>query len=176
MAQNELITFTNLERVLTEYGNEVKVQYQQNLQVPRYTKGDHPVLTDRIASGQLFNSVQFELDVNGGTYNVVLSLMDYWKYIEYGRTPGKFPPTSKILEWIRIKPVIPRPSNNGKIPKPQQLAFLIGRKIANDGYEGSHELEEANNDLMKKYETRIVLALSQDLQGYLQKIVIESGL
>ena len=103
-------------------------------------------------------------------------MADYWKYIENGRNPGKFPPTSKILEWIMVKPVIPRPDQNGKLPTPKQLAYLIGRKIANEGYEGSHDLQRANDTILEKYQNKIVAALSQDLGGYLQKIVIQSGL
>ena len=165
MEQNTLITFDNLQKVLLEYGKEVRNLYQANL-----------VKSDRIASGELLNSCEFELQVNGNNYSVVLSMAEYWKYIEYGRNPGKFPPTNKILDWIMIKPVIPRPDTNGKLPTPKQLAFLIGRKIANEGYEGSHDLEKAQDTILSKYESKIVAALSEDLGGYLQKIIIQSGL
>lgn len=176
MAKDTLISFDNLERVLTEYGKEITAQYRHNLLEMRYTKGKNPVLTNRIASGELFSTVQSQLEVNGQMYNVVLSLADYWKYIENGRPPGKFPPTSKILDWITIKPVIPRPDDYGRIPTPKQLAYLIGRKIANEGYEGSHELQNANDTILKRFEAEIVAALSKDLGDYLQKIVIEIGL
>lgn len=164
MAQDTLISFDNLERVLLEYGKEVRNLYQLNL-----------VQSDRIASGALLNSCEFELEVNGSRYDVYLSMEDYWKYIEDGRHPGKFPPTNKILEWIMVKPVIPRPDRNGKLPTPRSLAYLIGRKIANEGYEGSHDLKRAIDTLQQQYEPKIVAALSQDLGGYLQKIIIESG-
>ena len=176
MAQNELISFENLQKVLTEYGKEVTAQYRSNLLEMRYTKGSNPVLTNRIASGELYNTVRSKLQVNGQMYEVVLSLADYWEYVENGRPPGKFPPTSKILEWITVKPVIPRPDDFGRIPTPKQLAFLIGRKIANDGSEGSHELKNANDSTLQKWQDRIVNALALDVSSYLQKIVIEVGL
>ena len=176
MAQDTLISFENLQKALEEYGKEAKAQYQKNLLEMRYTKGKNPVLTNRIASGELYNSVQSLVIVNGQRYSVVLSLADYWKYIENGRPAGKFPPTSKILEWITVKPVIPRPDDFGRIPTPKQLAFLIGRKIANDGSEGSHELKNANDSTLQKWQDRIVNALALDVSSYLQKIVIQSGL
>lgn len=176
MAQDTLISFENLQKALEEYGKEAKAQYQKNLLEMRYTKGKNPVLTNRIASGELYNSVQSLVIVNGQRYSVVLSLADYWKYIENGRPAGKFPPTSKILEWITVKPVIPRPDDYGRIPTPKQLAFLIGRKIANDGSEGSHELKNASDTIYNKYYSKIVAALSKDLGGYLEKIVIQNGL
>ena len=175
MAQDTLISFENLQKALEEYGKEAKAQYQKNLLEMRYTKGKNPVLTNRIASGELYNSVQSLVIVNGQRYSVVLSLADYWKYIENGRPAGKFPPTSKILEWITVKPVIPRPDDFGRIPTPKQLAFLIGRKIANDGSEGSHELTDANDDIFKRYEPKIVAALAKDLGSYMQRILIAKG-
>ena len=164
MAQNTLISFENLEKVLLEYGKEVRNLYQLNL-----------VHSDRIASGELLNSCEFKLEVNGSIYNVVLSMADYWEYVEEGRSPGKFPPPNKILEWIMIKPVLPRPDDKIKIT-PRQLAYLIGRKIANEGYEGSHDLKRANDSTLQKWKDRIVNALALDVISYLQKIVIQSGL
>lgn len=165
MAQNTLISFDNLEAVLLEYGKEVRNLYQLNL-----------VHSDRIASGELLNSCEFELQVNGSSYSVVLEMAEYWKYVENGRNPGKFPPTNKILEWIMVKPVIPRPDKNGKLPTPKQLAYLIGRKIANEGYEGTNDLKRASDSIYKKYQSKIVAALSKDLGGYLEKFVIQTGL
>ena len=165
MAQNTLISFDNLEAVLNEYGMEVRNQYQLNL-----------IHSDRIASGELLNSCEFDVKLNDKTYQVRLELADYWKYVEYGRNPGKFPPTNKILEWIMVKPVLPRPDNNLKDITPKQLAFLIGRKIANEGYEGSKDLENANDSLIRKYEPKIVAALAEDLGTYMQKFVIEKVL
>lgn len=165
MAQNTLISFSNLEAVLLEYGKEVRNLYQLNL-----------VHSDRIASGELLNSCEFELQVNGSSYSVVLEMAEYWKYVENGRNAGKFPPTNKILEWIMVKPVIPRPDKNGKLPTPKQLAYLIGRKIANEGYEGTNDLKRASDSIYKKYQSKIVAALSKDLGGYLEKFVIQTGL
>ena len=65
-----------------------------------------------------------------------MSFADYWKWAEYGRKPGKFPPIEKIKEWIKVKPILPRPTD-GKLPTENQLAFLIARKIATKGTKGS---------------------------------------
>jgi len=164
MAANTLISFDNLEAVLLEYGQEVRNQYQLNL-----------VHSDRIASGELLNSCEFGMQVNGTTYSVYLEMADYWKYIEYGRQPGKFPPPDKILDWIMVKPVMPRPDSRGKLPTPKQLAYLIGRKIRDEGYEGSGDLKNATDSLIDKYRPKIIAALSKDLGSYLKKIVIVSG-
>lgn len=111
-------------------------------------------------------------------FEVVLNLKEYWKYIEYGTkgwytgNPGrKFPPANKILEWIRVKPVIPRPDSRGRIPTPQQLAYLIGRKIQQFGTKGRADLTEAKMNVTERYRQRIAEALGHDMKDYIRKIV-----
>lgn len=84
------------------------------------------------ASGKLSQSIKGKVKQNGKWLEVSISLEDYWKYIEYGTKPH-FPPVDKIKEWIRVKPILPRPLSNGKLPTENQLAFLIGRKISKVG-------------------------------------------
>ena len=84
------------------------------------------------ASGTLSQSIKGKVKQNGKWLEVSISLEDYWKYIEYGTKPH-FPPVDKIKEWIRVKPILPRPLSNGKLPTNDQLAFLIGRKISKVG-------------------------------------------
>lgn len=86
-----------------------------------------------VASGELSNGIKGEILVQDKSYIVSISLPEQWKYVEYGRKPGKFPPLNAIKDWIKIKPILPRPAQNGKLPTENQLAFLIGRKIARDG-------------------------------------------
>lgn len=84
------------------------------------------------ASGTLSKSIKGIVKMNDKYLTVSISLEDYWKYIEYGTKPH-FPPVDKIREWIRVKPVLPRPLSSGKLPTENQLAFLIGRKISKFG-------------------------------------------
>ena len=95
----------------------------------------------------------------------------YWKYIEYGRRPGKFPPPNKILDWVKIKPVIPRPVNGIK-PTEKQLAFLISRKIARDGIEAGNQFKEALDLCWDKNKNIISDAISLDLASNIELIKI----
>ena len=51
---------------------------------------------------------------------------------EAGIPPGE-PMRKAILDWIKVKPVTPRPDKHGRIPTLKQLAFLIARKIYDEG-------------------------------------------
>lgn len=149
----ELLNFDYLYETLEEYAKEVRNLYQDKL-----------IENDRIASGKLLNSVEYRVDFDGSTYVVSLTnLQEYWKYIEYGTKPH-FPPVNKILEWIQIKPVIPSPDQNGKIPTPQSLAFLIARKISKVGTQGSNDLQDAIDEVNERYKEKLVIALRKDTQ------------
>lgn len=59
---------------------------------------------------------------------------DYFKYLIFGRGPGKFPPPDKMTEWVEANPdVLARAKAVYKYLTAQQLGFLIGRKIAQQG-------------------------------------------
>lgn len=112
---------TSIEQVLYTMGDQIINTYRRKLS----DGGTN-------ASGLLGNSVSCIVQTNEGIYDLCLSLQDYWKYVEYGRQPGKFPPIEKIKEWITIKPVVPN-IYSGKLPTTEQLSFLIARSIARNG-------------------------------------------
>lgn len=151
---DELIKFPNLEQVLKEYGFAVQELYKQNL-----------LNDDKKASGQLLDSVRYIYTQENNSFIISLNLAYYWRYVEYGRRPGKFPPPDKILEWIRIKPVLPRPMANGKLPTEQQLAYLIGRKIATKGIDAGNQLHNTVEEINEKYALKISEAINKDIEG-----------
>lgn len=84
------------------------------------------------ATGDLSKSIKGLVKYDGKYLTVSIRLNEYWRYIENGTKPH-FPPIDAIKKWITIKPVLPRPLKNGKLPTTNQLAYLIGRKIAQKG-------------------------------------------
>jgi hypothetical protein len=145
------LEFKHLKNVLTDYAMALQSRYKDNL-----------LKSDRVASGDLIKSIHYQLDFQDTVFTISLNIEDYWKYIEYGTRPH-FPPVNKILEWIKIKPVLPYPNKNGKLPTPNQLAYLIGRKISEVGTKGSQDLEDTLENLNKDYEQLISEALAKDI-------------
>lgn len=146
----------HLEEVLNRYGDLLCTKYKTY--VPEGT-------------GKLVQSVNYEIRIDDDSYIVGLNLEDYWKYVEKGRGAGKFPPLSKIQQWISAKPVIPRPLANGKLPTEKQLAFLIGRKIAEEGTEGKNvmarTIEEVNNEMLMSIKMAILEDIKDDFEPVL---------
>ena len=161
--EKDALTFVRLAAELESYGKAVKELYQQNL-----------IASDRVASHRLLDSVSTRVQGgDGGTYEVVLSLEDYWKYVENDTRPHR-PPYSKILEWVKVKPVIPRPDENGRIPKPESLAWMIVKKIEREGTTGSHDLERSIDDIFPVFYPKILQALTEDLEGGIRRFLLES--
>lgn len=167
---DELLNLDTLRAVLEEYGRAVADEYKQNL-----------IKSDRLASERLLNSISTRVRTDGGDFVVEMTLEDYWKYVEYDTKPH-WPPPDKLVQWIRVKPVIPRPDSRGRIPRPEQLAFLIGRWIAGrspyqlahglpGGTKGSHDLRDAKRDVTAAWRERIENALQHDMYNYIRKVL-----
>ena len=169
---DDLIKFPNTERVLREYAEAVKEQYRQNLRD-----------NDHVATGNLANNIECMVTYNNATYSVSLQLQDYWLSIEKGR-----PPTEKngdgalrrgILEWIKVKNILPRPdTKTGKLPTPEQLAYLISRSIHMYGsksyretHNGSQDLKRATEDVYARFEKDIHKAILDDVDFALIQIL-----
>lgn len=162
MSEITKIDFPHTYEVLTQFINDIRESYLNKLLQPD-EKG-----YNRIASGNLINSVKTVINMDGQTIEASLSLDKVWDYVEHGSKPeGEYPrhwpPVDAIKNWIRIKPVLPYPDKNGKLPTTDQLAYLIGRKIHNKGIKGYHYLQQSIDEMMFYYEGLIEEALSQDI-------------
>ena len=158
-----LLQLDNLYKILVELGENIKQGY-----IERLKANGHPT-TKGPEANQLVSTVTSEVIVKGTTYEVVLHLQDYWKYVEDGTKPH-WPPVDAILHWVQVKPVIPRPGADGHIPTQKQLAYLIGRKISQKGTKGTHDLKETTDALLGYYEDLIKEALERDVLDYIEKI------
>lgn len=132
---NQDLQFNNLQAVLNQYGEQLISLYRQKL-----------LQTNTDATGTLGNTLNYIVETNEGLFELSLRIQDYWKYVEEGRGPGKYPPINDIKNWIRVKPVTPT-IYNGKLPTTDQLAYLIARKIHLQGTRGKHLLQTSLDEL-----------------------------
>jgi len=161
----------NTYKALKEYGDSLRDAYKDNL-----------MANDRYASGDLVNSIKVEIESGEREWTVYLELADYWKYVEFDTAPH-FPPLDAIKRWIEIKPVHALPDGRGRIPTPDQLAFLIGRAMAGlspnqsqlknpqGGTTGTHDLENAQDKVIPWFEEHIVEAVLDDIVGDIDTIL-----
>lgn len=152
METSTLSEFPKVAEVLERYGQEFIELYKVNL-----------AMSGRPASGRLSNSLNYKVSIGTNVYAVDISLLDYWKYIESGTRPH-WPPFDAIREWVRVKPVVPRPMHNGKLPTETQLVNAIRHKISVEGTKGINDFERANQEIFSRMEMSIAEAVTEDLQ------------
>lgn len=152
------IEWKNLEQALNDFANYFIELARENLK-----------RNNSIASRELYDSFEKIIEINEDHFSVKVSLADYWKYVENGRGPGKFPPPDKIREWVEVKPISIQPDSNGIYPSVEQVSFLIGRKIANEGTEAKPFFETAKEEAIRHYEDIIGTAIEKDIEEYILK-------
>ena len=140
----------NIQRVLEALGDQIIDVYRRKL----FDGGSN-------ATGLLGNSLSCIVKTENGIYDLYLSLQDYWKYVENGRQPGKFPPLDAIKQWIQAKPVIPD-ARTGKLPTLEQLTFLISRSIANNGIPAKNYLTDTIREFQN--DPQFYEAINKDIE------------
>ena len=158
-----LIDFPNLKATLDDLARDIAQAYKDEL-----TEHGH-FTTLGPEARKLLNSIRTQVVVGDTAYEVQMTLEHYWKYLEEGTRPH-WPPPGPIGRWIEFKPVIPRPDASGRIPSPKSLEYLIRRKIARVGTEGTHDLQTAKDNILPWYRERLEAALGRDLYDYISKV------
>lgn len=105
-----------------------------------------------IATGKLYNSVDYSVEYTGESLLVKFLAEDYYIYVEEGRAAGKFPPIEVIQKWIIAKGIPDKPG----------LAFLISRKIATEGIKPKPYLRDITSNLTN-FTGRLESAIKQDI-------------
>ena len=118
---------------------------------------------------ELKNNINFFLEVNDTTFEIWFKAPEYWKFANYGRGPGKFPPPDKIEKWIIRRKITPYPTRNGRTPTRKQLTYLISRKIAEEGFKGSGFLEKGLDQQQDYWEDRIATAVTLDINDQIME-------
>lgn len=147
----EKLELTTIKKITDDFVVELKNKLKAN---------------DSYASGDLVNSIRGIVKQNGKYIVISIQLEDYWQFVENGRKAGKYPPISEIRKWISVKPILPRPTNSGKLPTDNQLAFLIARKISKFGIKPNPFLKPTltSFDLVGKVYNEVLTLINKQLE------------
>ena len=155
------MSWDNTYKVLQEYA----VEFRNALQ-------DSYINDDRIASGELLNSCEYIIEKDNMSISVSIQIADYYKYVEWDTKPH-WPPVDAMLKYVQVKPILPRPDSRGKLPTPDQLAYLIGRKISQEGTQGTDNIHKTAEQVNAKYLPLIEEAVSKDVDNMATFIITE---
>lgn len=112
---------------------------------------------------ELKDKINFVMNVNGNFYEIEFNAPSYWKYANDGRRPGKMPPVNIISDWVKRRNITPYALKNGKLPTMNQLAYVIARKISNEGFDGIHFLEKSIDEQKTYWDDKISSAIADDI-------------
>jgi len=104
-------------------------------------------------------------------FELYFNLPDYYIFAENGRKPGGFPPPNAILKWIQFKRLVP--STKGKAISTKQLVYVVSRKIALEGTEGKHLLQQTIDETYDTLVDRLVEAIANKIENELEKDIEE---
>ena len=141
------MNWNNLKKCLEEYSMYLLQASRNNM--PTYY--------------ELKDKIKFVMNVNGNFYEIIFNAPAYWKYANNGRDKGGVPPVNVIADWVRRRNITPYALKNGKLPTMDQLAFMIARKIGNEGYDGIHFLEKSIDEQKSYWDDKISEAISNDI-------------
>ena len=153
------IKWTNLERVLNEFADEVITTARGNLDT-----------NNTNASHNLYDTMEKIIEIGDDRFSVKISLADYWRYVEEGTGPGHvpdargqyWPKIGPIKEWVSVKP---------GVPKDDAFAYAVRGKIHASGTTAQPFFQPAVDEALARFEIRIEEAIEQDIYDYINGLV-----
>ena len=110
-------------------------------------------LRKRIASGDLYNSIKYYIDIRTGDFGFMYN--EYGKWVEWGRRRNSTPPpVGPIRDWIRQK---------GLKLNPYAVAKSIGRKGIKPAPFITPAIEKSQNYLAYILEEAIIAQIEWDM-------------
>ena len=151
--------FKHTMKALNDFGKFIITNYKSQLEA------------EKMNNGELYRNIKYSVSTGTGGWVISVSLADYWKYIEYGRRPGKMPPLEVIEKWIDVKQIkshsMTLKSGKTVIPTIPQLSFLIARSIGRRGIPPKplfkKSFEAAKQQFMQVIEDAIVQDIKESL-------------
>ena len=148
--------FKHTMKALRDFGQKIVDNYKAELEACGYQ------------DGQLYRTLSYSVKMDNSSWLISISLEEYWKYIEYGRRPGKMPPLDVIEKWINVRQIIPHSMTlkSGKtvIPSVKQLSFLIARSIGQRGIPPKPLFKNSFEAAKQQFIQVIKDAITQDIK------------
>jgi hypothetical protein len=141
---------------------------------PGYNKTRAPfgVRNMKTKTGFLYNSIKVEF--NPTLNEVVVSMADYWKFVNDGRKPGKYVPIKPLMAWIRAKG-FNKNKKTGKFEKfnIKGMAFGVSKNIFKFGIAPTFFYDNAFNIFEKEFENEAYEAAGIDVVNFFERVVDE---
>ena len=159
-----------MDEMATELSRALKVSLLKSYKfAPGFTnKGTVYGMAPKVASGALLDSISVQYDASSKSMNV--EMLDYWKYVNDGRKPGKYAPLSSILSWITTKGLKGR-DKKGRFITKESFAWGINTNIKKFGIAPTFFVDNTENRVAKEFDQKIGEALNTDYENYFNSLI-----
>jgi hypothetical protein len=177
--QDANVAYTEYNRLMNQLAEKFQSALKESLAkpypfAPGYNKSRAPfgVRDMKKKSGFLYNSIK--VDFNPESNEVVVTMADYWKYVNDGRKPGKYVPIKPLMAWIRTKG-FNKNKETGKFQKfnIKGMAFAVSKNIAKFGIAPTYFYDNAFEIFEREFANEAYEALGIDIAHFFEKVVDE---
>lgn len=121
----------------------------------------------KVATGGLVDSVNVQFDE--ATNQIVVEMLDYWRYVNDGRGPGKYAPFDAIKKWVKAKGLKGR-DKKGRFITDKSLVWGINTNIKKFGIAPTYFYDKAVENFEKVFEEDVYKALEIDLNSFFNSV------
>jgi hypothetical protein len=173
----EQIVYTAYDNAMIDLSKKFEAALKESLAspypfAPGYNKSRTPfgVRNMKTKTGDLYNSI--DVQFNKGQNEVVVTMLDYWQYVNDGRKPGKYVPIKPLMKWIRAKG-FNKNKTTGKFQKfnIKGMAFAVSKNISKFGIAPTYFYDKAFDIFEKEFENEAYEALGIDIANFFEKVV-----
>lgn len=173
----EEIQYTAYDKAMMYLASQFEEALKQSLAkpypfAPGYTHQRQPFgqRNMKIQTGALYKSINVTFNVQQNM--IVVSMLDYWADVNYGRKPGKYVPIKPLMKWIRAKG-FNKSKETGKFQKfnIKGMAFAVSTNIKKFGIASTYFYDNAYKIFKNRFEEEGIKALGIDAQTFFNKIL-----
>ena len=130
------------------------------------------ISADKKASGDLINSLDYEVIEVLGNILIRVKAESYLKNVDQGRKKGNFPPVGAIEKWVKTKRIQFK-DKKGKFTTYKSTAFAVARGIQKNGIKPTKVLDKAKKNILSTMKEILLEATKKDIKEYINKILTE---
>jgi len=152
-----------LKKAMEKYGEALVLEIVKQLKS-----------ADKIATGALAKSVDYELIEALDSIAVNILSLDYMDVVDGGRRKGaKAPPTDVIVKWMKVRKIKGR-DKRGRFIKDKSAAFLIARAIGKNGIKPTFVIKKSINKLKSLQQKLLTEAAVEDMTKMIQGVFLNN--
>ncbi len=124
-------------------------------------------------TGNLYKSIK--VSFNPSTNQMKVNMLNYWRFVNDGRQPGKYVPLKPLMDWMKIKGMNRDTKGRFKKFNLKSTAFAISTSIKKFGIQPTNFYDDSFDVFIKAFDDPNGPAskLGIDLQNFLINIIQE---